>query len=307
MAPFVIRATPTGVRAGTQARLGVIALTHGNEVIGAPIVNHLIESLLAGSLSPGFEVQFALGNVSAARANQRYIENDLNRSFGLNSTENPETIRAREIETFFFDKCDIVLDLHQTIQPSLSPFFFAHYYSLKELAFLDSINPGLPVIVTLDDKLHGQKGETTNEFLKSQDKFCLTVELGQKGFFEESFKCGVEVAKNFIRAVGEPTERFDQLTLSGIKSRLLKLEVGYRVQDPGSRLHPGIVNLQEVNKGDEIGVSDRGPIVAPISGYILFPKYNSNLTIGQELFCLCREIQPGELSQQGNTGRYNIR
>ena len=295
VAPFIMRIRPREVRQKTKT-LGIIAITHGNEVLGLPIVNRLIGEILAGKIMPATKILFAAGNVPSARAGKRFIDRDLNRSFALNSNENAETVRAREIETHFFDRCDYVLDLHQTIQPSHSPFFFFYYFSQRQFDFLNAVNPGLPVIVTLNDALHGQNGQTTNEYLKNQGKVCLTVELGEKGFFADKFDLGLTIAKKMIATVQNAEQTIEPMANP---ERLLKIEVGYRVQHSGTRLDEGWRNLQEVVKGQRLGHSDGGPIHSPISGYILFPKYAPDPAIGQELFCICKQIEPRELLNDG--------
>src|SRR5688500_8204536 len=62
--------------------LGFLALVHGNEYVGLPIINSLIQSLLSGEVELKSDVYFGLGNVPASFANQRFIDEDLNRSFG---------------------------------------------------------------------------------------------------------------------------------------------------------------------------------------------------------------------------------
>ncbi len=295
VAPYIMSIRPHEIQQGAKT-LGIIAITHGNEVLGLPIVNRLIGEILAGKLMLSTEILFAAGNVPAAQAGKRFIDRDLNRSFALNSNESAETIRARELETHFFDHCDYVLDLHQTIQPSHSPFFFFYYFSQRQFEFLNAVNPGLPVVVTLNDALHGQRGQTTNEYLKNQGKVCLTIELGEKGFFTDKFDLGLTIAKKMIAAVQNAEKTSAPMTNP---ERLLKIEVGYRVQHPGTRLNEGWRNLQEVVKDQLLGQSDGGPIHSPISGYILFPKYAPNPAIGQELFCICKQIHPNELPNSG--------
>lgn len=89
----------------------VIGGMHGNEPLGPQIVK-LFRANPAGG------VDTALANEAAIKANQRYINNDLNRSFpGDRSSSDYEIARAAELldltKTY-----DLVLDFHNTHCPN---------------------------------------------------------------------------------------------------------------------------------------------------------------------------------------------
>jgi hypothetical protein len=94
----------------------MIAATHGNELLGIKLYQRLLQKR-----SPLLEhINFMIGNPRAFAAKKRYIDCDLNRSYGVNG-QLYEQQRAAEIAAYISEtKPDIVLDMHTTscIQPN---------------------------------------------------------------------------------------------------------------------------------------------------------------------------------------------
>lgn len=84
----------------------VIGGMHGNELLGVKLVE-----LLQKRPIPGIDA--ILANPEAVRQRRRFIESDLNRSFGAQAEETRETARAKELMQLT-KKYDIVLDFHNT-------------------------------------------------------------------------------------------------------------------------------------------------------------------------------------------------
>jgi hypothetical protein len=82
---------------------------HGNERLGVRLVRSLQQNPLTG-------VDVMIANPRAVVAGARFIESDLNRSFGEQKNETYEVRRAREIQQKAADY-DIVLDFHNTQTP----------------------------------------------------------------------------------------------------------------------------------------------------------------------------------------------
>ena len=100
----------------TTVKILMIAATHGNELLGIKLYQRLLQKR-----SPLLEhINFMLGHSRAFAAKKRYIECDLNRSYGVNG-QLYEQQRAAEIAAYISEtKPDIVLDMHTTscIQPN---------------------------------------------------------------------------------------------------------------------------------------------------------------------------------------------
>lgn len=88
----------------------VIGGMHGNERLGVDLVASL-------QANPVDDVHTLIANPDAVRANTRYIESDLNRSFGDQPDDTLERRRAKEITTSL-KNYDIVLDFHNTQTPN---------------------------------------------------------------------------------------------------------------------------------------------------------------------------------------------
>ena len=97
-------------------RILLIGATHGNEVLGVQVYQELLEKRSEAIRS----IDFIIGNPRAYVAGKRYIECDLNRSYG-SFGDMYEQCRAREIEEYVkLTNPDIILDIHTTtcVQPS---------------------------------------------------------------------------------------------------------------------------------------------------------------------------------------------
>lgn len=103
-----------------RSRVLVVGCQHGDERLGARIHRYLIRnrSSMAG-------VDYICGNPRAYRANVRYIETDLNRSYGVPDPKSYEQRRAGRILDYIDSgNYDFVLDVHTTTSDSQS-FFLA--------------------------------------------------------------------------------------------------------------------------------------------------------------------------------------
>ncbi len=88
----------------------IIGATHGNELLGTKLYARLLQRR-----SPLLEnIDFVIGNPRAFTVKQRYIDDDLNRSYQRAGDEY-EVHRAREIKRYIeLTKPDLVLDMHTT-------------------------------------------------------------------------------------------------------------------------------------------------------------------------------------------------
>lgn len=88
----------------------IIGVTHGNELLGVKLYQRLLRQR-----SPLLEhIDFMVGNPRAYHARQRYIDCDLNRSYGQSGTQY-EQKRAQKILRYIArTKPDLVVDMHAT-------------------------------------------------------------------------------------------------------------------------------------------------------------------------------------------------
>lgn len=295
--PDILKFSPRGVK--SQLKIGFLALVHGNEVIGLPIVNTVIEALKSGAITTPHEIYFGLGNLPAAHAGTRFIEKDLNRCFGRRDTDTIEARRAREIEAHMLDHVDYLLDLHQTVHPNQHPFFIFQYSSPQCLQHMALMNTKYPTILQFDaigDSCH----LSTDEYLRSRGGFGVAFELGQLGFGADKFDVGVSTALKLIENTkcrrtfaddnAEPVSRRIEFPLYQITDRV-------QAAGDDTLLENHWINFSEVRAGDVLGQSSAGPLIAPQAGYVLFPKLRQTRSRGQDLMFLCSEIEIDDIKK----------
>lgn len=87
----------------------VLGGTHGNELLGVELVRSLEQNPIEG-------VDALMANPPAVLQGVRFVESDLNRSFGNQPNDTWERRRAKQLAEVF-TKYDIVLDFHNTQTP----------------------------------------------------------------------------------------------------------------------------------------------------------------------------------------------
>jgi succinylglutamate desuccinylase len=255
------------------------ALTHGNEVIGLQVVNLFLEKAIL--LKPAFSFAVQLNNIEAYNKNERFIDKDLNRSFkstlDVSKIEkNQEYHRALEIEAIVKKlQPRFVLDLHQTTEPTMSPFFMLPEDETLILA-ASALNPEWPII-SFDGSGFSKDGKTLMEFSWSEKIPALVIEISQNGF-------NLELAQTVA-------DRLFNLNPSTIINPAKKSNVDYfkitqqiTKHSLGSALNPGFKNLQAINENEIIGLAPNGDKhLCPASGLFIFPKYGRQAEVSHEL------------------------
>ena len=158
-------------------RVLVVAATHGNERNGAWLVESWRQE--PSSLnSSGLELLLEIGNPAAHRANRRYIDRDLNRSFVQDlladaACDELEILRARELLAQFGPQgsrpAQAVIDLHSTTS-SMGNCLVVYGRRPTDLALAAAIQAqlGLPIYLHEGD-------------------------AAQRGFLVESWPCGLVI------------------------------------------------------------------------------------------------------------------
>ena len=100
---------------GEGAHIWVVGSVHGNEAVGAVILERLMKLAITGQLLSSGTMTFVLGNPQAFLKDLRYIDQDLNRAFApdVTKSDSVEFIRQAELHTLLSDHPpQFVLDLH---------------------------------------------------------------------------------------------------------------------------------------------------------------------------------------------------
>lgn len=282
--------------------LTISALIHGVEVVGLAILVELLELVTRGELLLKHPIGLALGNVPAALKAVRFVERDLNRSFGRDCINSAEERRADELERLF-TRSEFLLDIHQ-VKLKIDRPFWIFPYTKNGYKFARAVAPDVSV-VTHWGKGFSQDGRCSDEWVNTQGGAGTTIELGQNGFDPEQIRRGVDVCKKAIQvsalmASGQTIAQADML------SRAPLYTWGEIVPYPKTG-HPvldlGWHNFKRVKAGETLGTFNGDPIKAKVSGPVLFPKYPDPRADGSygdeppaaELIRILREISEDDL------------
>lgn len=286
---------PQAIPSAKPIVLTLQAITHGNEVGGIPVLITFLEHLASGLIQIPVPLGFVLGNPEAALAGRRYLESDLNRSFSHQSQETKEQRRARELEPMLSES-QFFLDLHQTIEPTLSPFFIFPY-TPAAYAFAAALHEQLP-IVTHWGRPFSKDGMCSDEFVSYKGGVGITLELGQKSFDPYHIGVGLQVALSAVQYAQEHEVLDDPIDPRRSGSLFTwKAIVRY---ESGMSLNEGLVNFQKLVRGEVIG-RHKGDLLAVESGPLLFPKYLRDPLASppQELYRVLKNIAPHDLGREG--------
>ena len=296
---FVIHPPHANATEGERFDLLFIALTHGNEYAGLPVLNALCRYVDAGVLAPPSSIGFLLGNVDAARRGTRFVERDLNRTFGRTGRGTADDRRAREMEPMMM-RARFCVDLHQTIEPSEAPFFVFNYQPTS-LQLAQAIAPDTPVVTHWGRPFSAASagGCTSDEFIQRADGVALSIELGQKGFGLYQIAAGVRVCLDTIATVGGIVHGAPLPPVDACTNPIYTWAHIVPYPDGAVRLDAGLRNFQPIRAGDRLGTWDGAPLVADTSGLLLFPKYRRSESEPKpaELYRVLRQPALSELGK----------
>ena len=192
--------SPKKNKISLQKKVGIsfLGLTHGDEVIGIHLLNQLLISLLLDQLNLSFSIGIAIGNIEGFLSGKRFIEKDLNRSFGSKEKQTYEGKRALQLSPLLENSCWLI-DFHQTKVSCIEPFFIFPY-TKKGLIFAQSIHPSLSV-VTHWGKSFSKDGCCTDEFVNLSGGVGVSVETGEKGFDLLQLNLGRVIIENTFRCL----------------------------------------------------------------------------------------------------------
>ena len=293
---FVARAP--GAR-GPHIDLLLMALNHGDEVAGLDVLNALCSALQDDAAVPTLSIGFLLCNVAAARRGQRFVERDLNRSFDRSDTATLEDRCARAIEPMLALARHSV-DLHQTIEPSPTPFFVVGCDE-PSLRFAQALAPQNPIVTYWGagfSQAAGQ-GRTSDQFIQRRGGISVSVELGQKGFCPQQRELGKQLCLRALALVGALQGGAALGPLSDQLSPIYSWREVVPYPDGDVQLRPGLVNFEPVAQGQAMGRVGAQALLAPASGLLLFPKYvhAPEQARPAELYRLLRQLTLPEVTQ----------
>lgn len=268
--------------------LCVLGLIHGNEYGGLGVLNKLLLGILQGTHRPMFPTGIALGNVPAGFEEARFTEKDLNRVFTSTSNSSYEERRAKELEPII-TRSRFLIDLHQTIEPTTSPFFILGFQE-KSLQFANELDAELPV-VTYQVQSRVESGLTVTGLAMHTNGIALSLELGQKGFASQQINFGFSIVEKAIEILNQSHSQ-----IKGAVRRIVEVPIpedrtvyyfAHKIENLGNQteLSPGFTNFQAVQTGQLLGYIESAPYLSPLEGFVLFPKYGRS-KIGTKELCV---------------------
>lgn len=282
--------------------LSLIGLIHGVEVAGLGVMCGVLELLLQGTINLEISLGIALGNPGAAQKSVRFIERDLNRSFGREAASLLEEKRADELERILL-RSRYFIDFHQVKLQINSPFWIFPY-TKDGFTFARAIGPDVPLI-THWGKGFSADGQCSDEFVNKNGGAGVTIELGQNSFESRQIGLGVQIALNGIRYVQEKLQGREPKPRRVAQVAPL-YTWGEVVPYPATGkpvLDAGWNNFMPVKKGQRLGEFQGKDVTASTDGLVLFPKYPdvpANGVYGDtppaaELIRILKEIGEGDL------------
>lgn len=259
------------------------ALVHGNETGGIEASFEIAQDL---ANLPSGNFLFALGHPEAAARGLRFIDRDLNRCFS-GQGQAVEYQLAKRLEPLV-KKANYVLDLHQTVQPSLSPFLVFHYKDAT-LNLARKMDGQIPVVTYEGD--FSNDGLTLDVFAERSGKTAFVLEMGGIGNRDPL------VARKLARSLVETLLGSEDQTLFGSADPNLDKAFTFSqvVQsDPQHdfELRPGFLNFMEVQEGSLVAKCNLSgkEVNAQVSGPVLFPKYGELAKKSSELCLLLKPV-----------------
>lgn len=269
-------------RKGSSPRtLTLCTLVHGNEVGGIEVFLKLLDEIHSQKLNPQSQLRMILGNVNAYYADQRFLETDMNRSFDLPDQLTDEESRANELEPFLADT-DVLIDIHQTIGPSITPFFIFEYEE-KSYNLARYLDQSIPIVT--NTKQRPFKGKTSTAFVISKGGMGITIETGQKGIEDTQISLGLELSRKAVE-----TDFTRTLPSAPITNSFSFHQI---IHNPEGKLQlvKKFNNFDPVKKDELLAKDVDTNIHSEVDGVILFPKYGDYAKASLELALILKPFQ----------------
>ena len=168
---------PQNIHCLSRAREGptvvLLKKTHGDEIGGEMVVDVVMDRLI--SISRG-SLYWGVGNPLASERNVRFVDSDLNRSYGKSASSGYEGQRAAELKPLL-SQADYLLDIHSFRKPA-SPIIC---YPGNNFSGLENLTKHLPIeTVVYGPGLWPPSGDHiyADTFVCSNGGVGLTIESG---------------------------------------------------------------------------------------------------------------------------------
>jgi succinylglutamate desuccinylase len=278
---------------GHDKHIVIGCLIHGNEHGTLPAACEFAERLARGEINPGGPVTILLGNVAAALADQRFLEEDFNRVFTFDRPAASLERRLAESVRPILDAADVFLDLHQTQTPTQRPFWTFPWS--RELGDWAHVLAAAPVALTRPAGQSFSQGTCClDEYVRNRGRVGITAELGYRGQDPAQAEAALAVMGRLVNAVNALEAGTPMQDLVAQSEPVTFYATAHVVPGLTSdhKLRPGIENWTYVEENELLSPPDASEVRAPSSGYVLFPKYPKPTDPPPpELFRLARKVE----------------
>jgi predicted deacylase len=265
----------------------VNALTHGNEICGAIVV----ERLLRQGLRPARgKLTLAFANIAAFERfdtsnpyASRFVDEDFNRVWTPATLDGPrdsvELRRARALRPFV-EAADFLLDIHSMLEPS-PPVMICGPLE-KGIRF--SFDVGVPENI-VSDTGHAN-GTRMRDFAgfgdPSSPKNALLVECGQH-WERNAERVAWQTTWRFLKAVGvvEAATADREIEKTVPPQRLIRVTEAVIANSPAFRFAKNFTGLEVIpRRGDVIAYDGEEPVRAPYDNCVLVMPVPNNVKTG---------------------------
>jgi len=267
-------------------RVMVNALTHGNEICGAIVVDRLLREGLRPTQG---SLVFAFANVEAfARFDprnpyaSRFVEEDFNRVWRPEILDGPrdsvELQRARELRPFI-DQADFLLDIHSMLEPSPPVMICGPLDKGIRFAF----DVGVPENIVSDTgHANGTRMRDYGGFGDpASPKNALLVECGQH-WERNAERVAWQATWRFLNALGVVDRaRAESEIEPAAPQRLIRVTEAVVANTPGFRFARNFSGLEVIERrGDVIAWDGDQPVRAPYDNCVLIMPVPNNVKTG---------------------------
>lgn len=290
----------------------VLGAMHGNEPMGLKAIA-ILEKMLEVEPITNHDFKFKgnyvgmIGNMSAYKKNERFIDKDINRQW---SSDNIKRIESSSLETLDTEDREM-LDILNTIKEAVSLYkpeklFLLDLHTTSSHGGIFSIPAESDESLALAKKLHapvvkgmlkGIQGTTLHYFNTENmpvDTIAVTFESGQHEE-HKSINRAIAAIINLMRSIGcvksDDVENIhDQILLEYSKNLPDVTELIHRhavTETDDFKMEPGFQNFQAVKKGELLARDKNGEIFCPVDARVLMPLYQKK---GEDGFFLVKDI-----------------
>ena len=285
---------------------------HGNEPAGIEAIELMAKMLVVEPITnPDFEYRGTflglIGNLQAVQKNQRFIQNDLNRSW----TQENLTIVERSDETDLQDELLEIKQILSVVRQTINEIkpqkaIVLDLHTTSSYGGIFTITTDDPESVRIAVELHapvikgmlkGIKGTSLHYFTKENfgiDMIPVTFESGQHNE-RLSVNRAIAAITNCMRTIGSVSpehveNQHDKLLIEHSRDlpKVSQLVSKHHINEGDDfSMHPNYKNFQKVKSGEVLASDKNGPIEAPEDGLLLMPLYQSQ---GEDGFFVIQKL-----------------